>query len=163
MISSPVSFRSPRLMATTSETRIPVEYKVSRIARSRAPRMSVSSGAESNRSICSTEMAFGRRLACLGVRIRTIGLVGARPLRSIHLWKLRSVAILRAMVAAEYFCSPSLERNSRINSTSHFSTRPVIVSDDVLLESSAFRSFSRSTFTPAFVSMKSTNWRRSSP
>ena len=98
-------------------------------------------------------MALGSRFACLGVRISTIGLVGVRPLRSIHLWKLRRVAILRAMVAAEYFCSPSLPRNSRISSTSHFRMRPVMVSGLVLLASYALRSLSMSTFAPALDSM----------
>jgi GAF domain-containing protein len=45
---SPASSMSLRLIATSSLTRIPVEYRVSRMARSRAPSRSRSSGADSS-------------------------------------------------------------------------------------------------------------------
>jgi len=46
-------------------------------------------------------IALGRRRACFGVRIRVIGFVAVMPRFSSHLWKERSVAILRAIVAGE--------------------------------------------------------------
>ena len=54
-----------------------------------------------------------------------IGLFLVKPVFSIHLWKERSVAILRAMVASEYFLSLNSAKKPRMVSTSHANIRAV--------------------------------------
>ena len=80
---------------------MPVEYMDSSIALSRAPRTSASLGVWRSLVICSSDMNFGRRFSCLGVRMVIMGLLAVMLRRLQNLKKLRRVASLRAMVALE--------------------------------------------------------------
>ena len=106
------------------------------MARSRAPSRLLSSGAESSFSISSTVMALGRRLFCFGVRMSSMGLLSMSPRLFIQRWKERSVAILRAMVAEEYWSWLRCPRKARITLMSACTMAPVMVAGPTVARTS---------------------------